>query len=113
MSAISVIGFHTGKTQQRGDIPNLASNHNFINFFGYLPGLGGFIAATARRDIAKYNHDAPQFQTGFRTAYKVRGVIELVGLGSLFIVPDLAVSTGRAINAKIAARHRPESSHAS
>ena len=82
---------------------NLGENYigrNVVTVLGYFP-LAGLIVGIARIAFSYKKMQTDQSADGhaFYAIQITRGVFEIVGLGLLFLIPDLVVTAIRAINA--------------
>ena len=84
-------GFHTTKTC-KNEFPthNNAKGNNVGNILGYIPVIGILIGAV-RIDTARREN----LSMATKVTMIVRGILEIMGLGLLFLIPDLIVSIGR------------------
>ncbi len=95
MSSITeVFGFHVvAPTVKNFSTSDVACYLNIINLCGYLPVLGIWSAyARTRMMRQEMRSDAP---LAFRVTAIVRSVIEALGCGILFFIPDLITTIGR------------------
>ncbi len=97
--ATGAIGYHTRTSGLKGGLTEeQALSHNFINIFGYLPGIGGFVSYSSRRDLLSKTYVDHPTEKAFRRTCKIRAVVEVCGLGAAFIPLDLAVSIARLVH---------------
>jgi hypothetical protein len=106
MSSISdIFGFHNQYITEHFclDLEEERSKylkHNVTHILGYFPLVGIIIGimriAQSRKEMEKglSSHDQ-----GGQAILQLRGWAEIVGIGSIFLLPDLIVTAIRAINA--------------
>ncbi|MCI5052470.1 MAG: hypothetical protein MRY21_04970 [Simkaniaceae bacterium] len=110
----STFGFHTRKTlpsrkrefliSKKGDRDKVLNDLpvkdcyilNGLNILGYIPVLG-LISARERlyRPLSDAHHPMHVEPKNVKISLYVRGVFETVGLGSVYLVPDLLVTAKR------------------
>jgi hypothetical protein len=92
-------GWHTKEstTRENGPIPKNVIKYNALVIAGYLPATGIFSGIC---HLMLANQQGTLSTTKERVYFIIRGVLEIVGLGSLFLIPDLVVSIHRHFCAK-------------
>lgn len=105
ISPIHVFGFHTGEqickiftNAPKADSSAAATIMNISKIVAYIP-IIGTIAGIAKACILA-NNDAEgrkEFGNGFINAFYARTTIEILSLGAIFLIPDLAVTAQRAL----------------
>ena len=87
MSAVDYFGFY-GRSD---DLPDYYYSINKYNVAGYCP-IVGIGTACIRFAIAA---KTPDMSMSLRVTLVIRGIIEALGGGLLFLIPDLIVTIGR------------------
>lgn len=79
----------------------LGWEQNILNILGYIPLIGlfpGIMRFNQAATIEHYNGREGLKSPAFKTAQVIRGIIECLGFGSVFLVADFLIWIGREIN---------------
>lgn len=96
-SVFSTFGFHNQATLPTHPSRDFdATWHNVLNVLGYIP-VFSFVPCVARLIYPLCDRLAPVHQgpTSVKIAVYVRGFLEGLGLGSLYLIPDLIATIYR------------------
>lgn len=83
-------GFFKSSNFETKKITRMVSNENFLKVLGYIPIIGGITAGKLRMDNVR-----TKFTTNSKTEltnkvwHVVRAFFEILGLGVLYLLPDL------------------------
>jgi sulfite exporter TauE/SafE len=88
-SIYNITGWHTEASATKERINLNPKRFNFFRVLGYFP-VGGILIGLADIGTSK---DEEKLAT--RIYGIVRGILEIIGLGIVFLIPDIAVSVHR------------------
>lgn len=102
ISITNAFGYHTHGTSSPLRDAGVFSNEqhiglNLINVAGYIPIIGGFQAGYLRLHVAK-NYQENRITQSFFAIQVARSIFEFLGLGILFLIPDIIVTIGRLLS---------------
>lgn len=107
MDIADQFGFHStyfsslGNTDLQGERKGMMQR-NVISIMGYIP-IVGIISGIIRIVLSAQQMNKEKCDKAYHAVHITRGVFEILGLGSLYLIPDLLVTAGRISKAGVAA----------
>ena len=94
-TVLSTFGYHGAYTIPGEPLAN-AGPRNFLNVLGYFP-IIGLIPCVHRltQPYCDVVFSMKDQTTNVQIAYRIRGILEGVGIGSIYWIPDLLVAIHR------------------